>query len=43
MNHKPKLIEERKIAIQRFLKELLSKQEIIERGEEILIRLGLSN
>ena len=28
-NHKPKKIEERKMAIQRFLKEILSKQEII--------------
>lgn len=40
-NHKPRRIEERKMGIQRFLKELLSKQEIIEHGADILHRLGL--
>lgn len=29
------------MAIQRFLKEVLSKQEIIERGEDLLLKLGL--
>lgn len=40
-NHKPKKIEQRKMAIQKFLKEILSKQEIIEHGGDVLVRLGL--
>jgi len=41
LNHKPKKIEERKMNIQRFLKEILSKQEIIKGGESVLERLTL--
>ncbi len=29
------------MAIQKFLKEILSKQEIIEHGGDVLVRLGL--
>jgi hypothetical protein len=41
LNHKPKKIEERKMNIQRFLKELLSKQEVVENGGAVLEALGL--
>lgn len=41
MNHKPKKIEERKMSVQRFLKEILSKQEVIENGDGVLARLAL--
>lgn len=40
-NHHQKTIEERKMNIQRFLKEILSKPEIIKNGWKILLRLGL--
>jgi hypothetical protein len=41
LNHKPKTIEERKMSIQKFLTEVLSKPEIIQSGALILSRLGL--
>lgn len=40
-NHAQKTIESRKMNIQRFLKEILCKQEIMERGQYILMKLGL--
>lgn len=40
-NHSQKTIEERKMNIQRFLKEILSKPEVIEKGQKILLKLGL--
>lgn len=40
-NHQQKTIEERKMNIQRFLKDILSKSEVIQNGWRILLRLGL--
>lgn len=41
MNHNPKKIEERKMNLQRFLKEILAKEVIIEKGKIVLAKLGL--
>ena len=41
LNHKPKIIEQRKMSIQKFLTEVLSKPEVIESGSFVLRRLGL--